>query len=712
MDNKFMKAIFKAWFICFTAMGILGLAGPLWAQSSSLGNNQNINLFGPAQEYQDIVKLSAQFTAPSADQPARLFVTARIKKGWHVYSITQAAGGPIRTQIKLNQSPQYRLSGAFQALAPPKKAKQPEAFGDLVVESHAGTVTWHAPMELASGVDPKKLKVEGQITVQPCDADTCLPPQQIPFTAALGRAVAIPREQLSFTGTPNIPSPADASFSKSSQPATSPNEIPAVLSSPPNPNYASGSAELSWQPFTIASFKQLAGPKFDEEMLSQNLRGRLHDNSLWSEMLLGFIGGIILNLMPCVLPVIGLKIISFVEQAGKSRLHAFFLNLWYSAGLISVFLLLAALAVFANLGWGQLFSYPAFNVAMAAIVFSMGLSFMGVWEIPIPGFIGSGKTAELAEREGFSGAFAKGVVTTILATPCTGPFMASALAWAVSQPPRDTFLVFGSVGVGMASPYLLIGAFPQLMRWLPKPGAWMDTFKQIMGFVLMATVVYIFTFLDWAYIVPTIGLLMAFLVGCWWIGRTPLYADFGAKLWAWLVAAGFVTVVWVLMFPGLNGLSGGRVPWNGLYAVMESRLNESYQRQLQKYLEDKGYQLVRSSAGMQPAYGDRGPTTIVVDFTADWCATCKTLEATVLDTEAVRQKIEQNGVVMMKADWTRQEPQVTEMLDLLGARQVPTLAIFPAGDPNNPILFRGWYGRQDLLKALDEAGPSSLASNR
>ena len=125
---------------------------------------------------------------------------------------------------------------------------------------------------------------------------------------------------------------------------------------------------------------------------------------------MGLLGGLILNLMPCVLPVIGLKVLSFLEQSGHDRRHALVLNVWYSVGLLSVFLVLATLAVTLGLGWGQLFSYNGFNVAMTAVVFVMGLSFLGVWEMPIPGFVGRGKTLELADQGRFAGAFSKGVI--------------------------------------------------------------------------------------------------------------------------------------------------------------------------------------------------------------------------------------------------------------------------------------------------------------
>ena len=153
-----------------------------------------------------------------------------------------------------------------------------------------------------------------------------------------------------------------------------------------------------------------------------NVQKQDEGTTLALEAGLGFLGGLLLNLMPCVLPVIGLKIFSFVEQAGQNRRTAMLLNVWYSAGLIAVFLVLATLAVTGS-GWGGLFQQREFNIVMAVIVFAMALSFLGVWEFPIPGFAGGSSAQSLAKQEGFTGAFFKGVITTLLATPCIGPLM-------------------------------------------------------------------------------------------------------------------------------------------------------------------------------------------------------------------------------------------------------------------------------------------------
>ncbi len=639
------------------------------------GGTAGLRLAPGAKGAASAVTVTGQFTAGRDGKPGQLFISAKIEPGWHIYSITQAPGGPRRTRIRLAPSADYRVVGDYSASPAPKKGTQPEAFKDLVVESHEGTVTWTAPIEIASGVDPSKLKIAGVVNAQPCDANSCFPPEDYAFTAALGPGLETTQSTTAFS----------------------------------------------------------------PEELKRNIEKQKDQRSLLANLVLGFLGGLILNLMPCVLPVIGLKIFSFVQQSGQDRKTAFWLNVSYSLGLISVFWVLAVLAAAPSLaladkgvGWGQQFQSAAFNVFIAALVFTMALSFLGVWEFPIPGFAGGNKASRLAEQEGFTGAFFKGVVTTLLATPCTGPFMGGALAWAFYQPAHVTLAVFTSVGLGMASPYLLIGAFPSLVRFLPKPGEWMDTFKQVMGFVLLGTVVYLFTFLETSYLVPTLGLLFLLWAACWWVARTPVTAETGTKVRAWLEAAALVGVAWVLLFPGLDAIVPERLDslrFRGLHEVMAGRLE-------QRIDHETGLRLAQVKSGIPAAdsTGTKPPErsehelpwqpfttraefekllaagkTVLVDFTADWCATCKTLEAWYMNTREVRDLVQANRVATVKADWTNYSPEVTAMLELLGAKQVPVIAIFPADNPNDPIRFLNGYTKTSILDALRKAGPSKPA---
>ena len=172
----------------------------------------------------------------------------------------------------------------------------------------------------------------------------------------------------------------------------------------------------------------------------------------WQAALFAELGGLILNVMPCVLPVIGLKVIAFAEQAGHNRARVLALNLWYCAGMLTVFLVLATLAAFLNIGWSNQFKSATFRYVMLGGVFVMGLSFLGVWEIPIPGFASSDHSQKLQQQEGVVGAFSKGVFTTILATPCSGPFLGGVFFYTVSAPWYETYAIFTCIGLGMSLP--------------------------------------------------------------------------------------------------------------------------------------------------------------------------------------------------------------------------------------------------------------------
>ena len=397
------------------------------------------------------------------------------------------------------------------------------------------------------------------------------------------------------------------------------------------------------------------------------------------ELGFAFLGGLILNLMPCVLPVISLKILAFVQQAGESRGRVLVLNLWYSAGLLSVFLVLAMLAATAGLAWGEQFTLPWFKVLMTAVVFAMALSFLGVWEIPIPGFVGRGHVGQLQTEEGASGAFFKGVFTTILATPCSGPFLGPVFAYLLTQPPFVAYLVFGAVGLGMATPYLIIGAFPDLLRFLPRPGAWMETVQQLMGFLLLATVVYLFTTLSAAYFIPTLSLLVGLWFACWWIGRTPLTAGEAAKSTAWI--GGSLTAAAVCVFAFTVLLHESKIPWQPFSP---------------------------ESLAQARAAGK----TVMVDFSADWCLTCKANIKFAIDTQRVRKVVEENGVLPMLADWTDRSPVIKQALNELGYQSIPLLAIWPGDSTQRDVIVLTDLLREsEVLQALEAAGPSKMAAS-
>ncbi len=624
----------RAWLAAILA---IFAAGPAFGQFDLSG----IGGFGAKPK--DPVSFSAQFTPASADQPAVVMVTALIEPGYHVYSITQPAGGPQRTELQLNPSPDYKLIGGWAAAQKYEPHVDPKsAWGNIEEQQHKNIVTWYAPVELAAGVDPVQLAISGNIHLQACDVQ-CVDIDH-EFTARLGKGVPI--GPLNMTPPTEIVAPAPIPPPDSG--ATKPGVVP-----PPGP---------------AASIP--GGPIYDlsQIVFADGSSQSTASNSLAINLLKAFLGGLLLNLMPCVLPVIGLKVLSFVQQAGQDRRQAFALNLWYSVGIISVFLVLAGLAIVAGMTWGEHFASPTFNVVMTSIVFAMALSMLGVWEIPIPGFVGGNTAHELAKKEGPTGAFLKGIVTTLLATPCTGPVMGVALSWAVQQTPAVTLLVFTVLGLGMAFPYLLIGAFPQLVKFLPKPGAWMETFKELMGFVLLGTVVWLMMSLKIELLLPTIALLVGIGFACWVFARTPGYAPLVDRLQTYALSSTIVAAAALFAF--------------GFLAQKPANTWQPF-----------------TLANLGAATITQG-RTVLVDFSADWCATCKVLEKTVLHTKPVEEAIAANNVVTMYGDFTDSPPEIKQTLAALRSNGVPVIAIFPGDDPYNVIVFRGYYTQKELLEAI------------
>lgn len=257
--------------------------------------------------------------------------------------------------------------------------------------------------------------------------------------------------------------------------------------------------------------------------------------SLLVALLFGFLGGLILNVMPCVLPVISIKILSFVKQAGEDRGRILRLGLAFSAGILVWFWVFALLAAAGNLP----LQYPEVVIALGTLLFVFALSLFGIFEITLPGSAAGGFDA-LARREGYPGAFLKGLLATLLGTACTAPFLAGALAYAITQPAWIVFLVFTSAGVGMAAPYLLLSAQPGWLRFVPKPGPWMVTFKQAAGFVLLGTAVWLLWILghqiDGVGVVWTVAFWGFLTLAVWLLGKIRPTWQTGARVTAWAIA--------------------------------------------------------------------------------------------------------------------------------------------------------------------------------
>lgn len=517
------------------------------------------------------------YVQPAVVQPgatATLVLIAVPDSGYHVYPYadTDELGVSKPTLIVTTEGfmAGRAKTDAVVKYQPPIQEGEPE------IPYHPGNVTWMIDIFVPSETAAGSYRTVGVMGYQTCTDTSCDLPRGVMFEVAF---VVGPDEQAGKVPVEfGEASYADASESAVRRQASG--TWPAVESGadPQAMSSSRGQAMSSSRAETVAA----------SEIVGKTERHRAQgEHSTIYLLATAFLAGLILNVMPCVLPVIGLKLMAFVEQAGENRWRIFELNLWYSLGLMAVFMVLALLAVSMGLGWGEQFSSTTFNLVLLFVVFVFGLAMLGVWEIPIPGFIGAGAAVDATEREGRLGAFCKGALTTVLATPCTGPMLGPALAWATKQPAWLTYATFMTVGLGMASPYLLIGAVPKLIAFLPKPGNWMNLFKQLMGFVLMGTVVFIFSFLDDDYIVQALSVLVSLGFACWWVGQTPFSATLRMKVKAWIVGTVVVGTTMASMFYVLPALSVNRLMW------------EPYTRaSLDEHLEQG--------------------KTVFIDFTADW----------------------------------------------------------------------------------------------
>jgi thiol:disulfide interchange protein len=636
------------------------------------------------------LKWSGRFE-PSVVAPGttgKLLLTADIAPGWHVYAIDTPQGlGNQATLIVIDESNGWAVGLPTADRAPTPAHGTAAVAGSRLLPYFEKQVTWSVDVQVPATALPGNYKIQGTIGFQTCDEGTkCDRPSAVTIEVPVGVAAA------------PVAAPVPVRFvSAASYP-----KLAALVKGGPAPETA------------VVSSTEPAVAVVDYDIGQLRPQAGEQSSSLLVMLGTGLLAGFILNFMPCVLPVIGLKVLSFVEQGGHDPRRVLMLNVWYSLGIISVFWILATIPIVLKLsfgmqfGWGQQFSYDGFNITLVAIVFVMALSFLGVWEIPIPGFAGGGGAQKLANKEGAFGAFVKGVITTVLATPCSGPFLGTAVAFAFRESPPVAYGIFSAMGLGMAAPYLLIGARPELIKLLPKPGEWMDTFKQVMGFVLVATVLWLMMPIHASKVMPTLVLLAGLAAGCWWIGRTPGYAELPEKLKAWTGGAVFAGLIGWFAFGWFGGVSRA-----DFHAAVDNenthrmRLYKSTDIPVQARVTDPA-SLEWKSFTMQNFVADvNSGKTVMLEFTAKWCATCKTLKALNLNREQTKQKIERNGVVAYEIDIDEISPE--ELLffqKIQPSGSVPVIAIFPADKKYEPIPFGDGYTQTQILEALDRAGPS------
>ncbi len=424
---------------------------------------------------------------------------------------------------------------------------------------------------------------------------------------------------------------------------------------------------------SIRYAKALIPPPMEKKTTPIIIDKNAYEGGFFWAISLAFLGGMILNLMPCVLPVISFKILSFVKMSGQKRSLIFKHGLAFSAGVVLSFWVLAGAILWLRsygqvVGWGFQLQDPLFVAALAAVIFLFSLSLFSLFEMGAG--IASKAGAQQGKAEGLVSSFFSGVLATTIATPCTGPFLGTAVGFAVTLSAPLAMLIFTSLGLGMASPYLLIGAFPSLIRFLPKPGNWMITFKEILGFVMLATVLW----LVWVFVAQTDGMaLFALLVGFLFLALAGwVYGKWGSPVNQRItrtigmgIALALLTVGGYTIYQASRSTPIPEIAMDSEIAMADPKVETAtwlrfHPTRVQNLLD----------AGIP----------VFVDFTAKWCLICQTNHYS-LTVPEVDEMFNDNGIVRMKADWTKNDPLITLELSKFGRNGVPLYVIYmPNGE--------------------------------
>ncbi|MDZ4833904.1 MAG: protein-disulfide reductase DsbD family protein [Candidatus Melainabacteria bacterium] len=582
------------------------------------------------------VTLIADTTAIEAGKPFRIGADFSLQPGWHIYYQDPGDSG-MPTSVDITVPEGFKVVKV--------EWEKPKRFDEngFVTYGYSGktviSVTVMPPDNLSPGAS---IAFDAKISWLACK-DSCIPgdtTSSITLPVASATVAALADNQTSFSGVG----------------------------------------------FT-GDVKKLGGKSALDQDLKPNGASEVQ-HGFWMSMLLAFIGGMILNLMPCVLPVISLKIVRFVQEAGESRATIARLGFAYSVGTVSTCVALAVAVILAKslgytVGWGFQFQEPLFLVGMTTLLTVMSLGLFGVFFLQVQSGQGLDK---LANRKGLAGAFFTGVVATILSTPCTAPFLGSAIGFAFAQPWWVIIAIFFSVGSGLAFPYLMLCLNPAWMKLLPKPGVWMEHFKQGMGFVLLGSVIWMLYVLGRQVgpdgVAATVAFLLAASFGTWLYNSLGGF-DASRKRKPVLAAVALAIAGSTMYFLTYPAVKGGN--W------VSSSSNQTGGIVWEKFSKDAVDKALNEGK------------VVFIDFTAEWCQTCKFNEATVLAGTSIQDAVKNKGVVALKADWTNGGIEITEVLAKFGRAGVPLYVVMSPHRPTEPIVLPTILTTQMVLDALEQA---------
>jgi len=564
--------------------------------------------------------------------------------GWHTYAhINGEAGAPLAASISFGPGKPAAL------VVYPEGRAVPDAFEpDKSVFIHDGPtpVVALAPPGLSGDIS-----LSGVVQAVLCTDKSC---RQETVQAAAHIAAAdipgLPRAEsqpwypdFARTAHGTVPVAAQAG-PEAGETAAGP--APAVL---PKPEAGTGYARLA--------------PRFAADSMEVADIGKA--------VLFALLAGLILNVMPCVLPVASLKFSGFLAASAEDPHKRFQdlrrYNVFFALGILTYFLILSIVLGLAEMAWGQLFQSTGFILGMATAVFALSLSLFGLYNLPVIDLKRAPKAAGHVNTR--VAAFATGILATLMATPCSGPFLGGVLAWTMLQPVWVISTVFVCIGLGMSGPYLVFALRPDLIRFFPKPGPWLEYLEKGVGFVLLATSLYFLSVLPAKFVFPALFTLLAVAFAAWMWGKWTNLSQTALK--RGLIRSAALALVLVAAYLAFAAKPPAEATWEPFTA--------------------------------QTFHDLLGKENILIDFTADWCPNCKLVEKTALTPKNLAAWKRTYNLIYLKADLTADNPEAMALLKALKSQSIPVTALFPKGQQATaPLVLRDLFTGSRLAEALAE----------